>query len=83
MIALDQAMTIAEQHVIAQPHLHPDYRLALGPMRNVPAGWYFGYEMRCLRDIPPDEQERFGGAPGFIVHRDDGRVEVIGWGEYH
>jgi len=81
IIAID-ARRIAEEHIAAQPQPHPDYRIALGAGREISMGWYFDYAIQCLKDIPEHQQERFGGAPGFVVCRDDGRVEVVAWRQY-
>jgi hypothetical protein len=82
MIGDDDARRLAEEHVAEQPQPHPDYYLALGTAREISLGWYFDYAIRGIRDIPAHQQEQFGGAPGFVVHREDGRVEVIAWGQY-
>jgi hypothetical protein len=67
-IARDQAFQIAASHVAQKPKLgHPDYRLSFEVSGRVGDEWLFAYHIECLRDIPPDEQERFAGAGGFLI----------------
>lgn len=82
MIALADARRIAREHVEAEPQPHPDYRIVLGPEREVPIGWYFDYGIECLKDISEDQREEFAGAPGFLIRREDGDVEEVSWGQY-
>jgi hypothetical protein len=41
-------------------------------------GWYFDYKYESLTDEPI----YLGGAPGFMVKKDDSSIKVISWGEY-
>ena len=67
MIAKDEAVRIATDHASRAPLPHPDYRLGFELSGRIGDEWLFAYRMHCLKDIPPEEQEQFAGAGGFLV----------------
>jgi hypothetical protein len=66
-IARDRALRIAADHAARVPLDHPDYRLAIELSGRIGDEWLFAYRIECLKDIPPEKQEPFAGAGGFIV----------------
>lgn len=66
-IAKEQALQIAINHAGRVPLDHPDYRLGVELSGCIGDEWLFAYRIECLKDIPPEEQERFAGAGGFLV----------------
>jgi hypothetical protein len=66
-IAKAQALQIAKDHAARAPLGHPDYRLGFELSGRIGDEWLFAYRIECLKDIPPEEQERFAGAGGFVV----------------
>lgn len=77
----NQAKTIAKDYLTSHPIGHPDYVWIVGEPRETALGWYFDFRYECLLDLPPENREMFGGAPGFIV-RPDRTVQVVGWDEW-
>ena len=69
-IAKEQALHIAKNHIARASLGHPDYRLVFDLSGQIGDEWLFAYRIECLKDIPPDEWERFAGAGGFIVSSD-------------
>jgi hypothetical protein len=80
-IGKEEAVKIAEKHASALHLDHPDYRMECELRGRTPDGWLFSYRIRCLKDIPPQEQEKFAGAPGFLVSR-DGATRELSWPMY-
>ena len=76
MIDAATAITIADEHIAKQAAAEVGYRFARSEPSEVEAGWYFAYCIECDLDIPEAEQLMFGGAPGFVVGRDDGDIEI-------
>ena len=66
-IAKERALQIATSHAAGVPLDHPDYRLTCELSGRMGDEWLFAYRIRCLKDIPPQEQEQFAGAGGFVV----------------
>lgn len=66
-IAKEQALQIAMDHATRVPLDHPDYRLRFDLSGRIGDDWLFAYRIECLKDIPPEEQEQFAGAGGFLV----------------
>lgn len=66
-IAKEQAFQIAMDHTARVPLDHPDYRLRFDLSGRIGDDWLFAYRIECLKDIPPEEQEQFAGAGGFVV----------------
>jgi hypothetical protein len=66
-IAKEQALHIATGHTARAPLDHPDYRLGFELAGRMGDEWLFAYRIECLKDIPPEQQERFAGAGGFVV----------------
>ena len=66
-IAKEQALQIAMDHAARVPLDHPDYRLRFDLSGRIGDDWLFAYRIECLKDIPPEEQEQFAGAGGFVV----------------
>jgi hypothetical protein len=66
-IAKEQALQIARDHAARVPFDHPDYRLGFELSGSIDDEWLFAYRIECLKDIPPQDQEQFAGAGGFIV----------------
>jgi hypothetical protein len=80
-IGKDAAVKVAEKHASASHLDHPDYRMECEFRGSTPEGWLFSYRIRCLKDIPPQEQEKFAGAAGFLISR-DGKVRDLSWPMY-
>jgi hypothetical protein len=78
----EEARALAAQHLERDPFPHPDYRWRLPDGREVADGWYFDYAFEPVRPIPAAEQVGFGGAPGFIVVRDDATIRTVSWTEH-
>ena len=66
-IAKERALEIAAQHAGGVPLGHPDYRMSAELTGAVDDEWLFAYRVKCLKDIPPMEQEQFAGPGGFLV----------------
>lgn len=66
-IAKEQALQIAKDHAARVPLNHPDYRLRFDLSGRIGDDWLFAYRIECLKDIPPEQQEQFAGAGGFVV----------------
>jgi hypothetical protein len=78
----EEARIIARRHLDQKPFPHPDYRWRVPEGRELHDGWYFDYSFEPVRPIPEAEQEGVGGAPGFLVVRDEAQVQVLSWAEY-
>jgi hypothetical protein len=78
----EEARIIARRHLDQQPFPDSDYRWRVPEGREVHDGWYFDYSFEPIRPIPEAEQIRVGGAPGFLVLRDEAEVQVMSWAEY-
>ena len=76
MIDAATAIAIADEHIAKQPPPEEGYRFARSEPSEVDAGWYFAYCIECDLNIPESERLMFGGAPGFVVRREDGDIEV-------
>ena len=75
----EEAIRIASVHLAEIELGHPDYRLVSDLLGQDRSGrWVFSYRVECLKDIPPESQERWGGAGGFMVAADGG-VQVLAW----
>ncbi len=70
MISRDKATEVAKQHLSDNPLPSSRYRWILAEPVQTDEGWIFEYSFECVEDIPPEEWECFGGAPGFIVYGD-------------
>jgi len=81
MITYEQAMSIAQRHLDIVPLPSSDYQWRLSEPKESEDGWTFDYVCACLKDIPPDQREGFGGAPAFFVSKATGEVRVLGWDE--
>jgi hypothetical protein len=66
-IAKERALQLAKDHAARAQLDHPDYRLRFEISGRIGDEWLFAYRIECLKDIPPEEQEQFAGAGGFIV----------------
>jgi hypothetical protein len=66
-VTKERALQIAVNHIAGASLEHPDYRLVFDLSGQVGDAWLFAYRIECLKDIPPEEWERFAGAGGFIV----------------
>ena len=66
-VTKERALQIAQSHIAEASLGHPDYRLVFDISGQVGDEWLFAYRIECLKDIPPEEWERFAGAGGFIV----------------
>ena len=74
----EEAKAIAGAYLSKLPLEHDDYEWVVVEPRPVADGWYFNFEYRCRRDVPKEQWEVFGGAPGFVAGW-DGTVRVVGW----
>jgi hypothetical protein len=81
MITAEQARSIAQRHLDANPLGDPEYAWVLPAPREIPQGWYFDYMVKCLLDIPEEEWTTFLGAPGFLVSKASGEIRDVGWEE--
>ena len=79
-LTYDQACDLAKKHLSEEPFPHKDYRWKLSNGKQVSDGWYFDYSFESVNDLPPDQWEGFGGAPGFIVSEQG--VRVVLWPEF-
>ena len=77
----ESAITIADEHIAAQPAPLEGYRMVRTSPHEIDAGWFFGYGVECDLDIPESEREMFAGASGFLIHRADGDIEVLAHGQ--
>lgn len=77
-----EAKRIAQKYLSENPLNHPDYEWELRKWTETPEAWIFPFCYRCTKDIPPEKQGRFGGAPAFTVSKKDGTVKVVSWAEY-
>ena len=66
-ISKERALQLAMDHAARVPFDHPDYRLGFELSGRIGDEWLFAYRIECLKHIPPEEQEQFAGAGGFIV----------------
>ena len=66
-IAKERALQLATDHAARVSLDHPDYRMAFELSGRIGDEWLFAYRLECLRNIPPEEQEQFAGAGGFVV----------------
>jgi hypothetical protein len=66
-ITKEEALRIATDHAARVPLDHPDYRLGFELSGRVGDDWLFAYRIHCLKGIPPEAQEQFAGAGGFLV----------------
>lgn len=83
MIDIHQAKRIAQSHLADNPMNHPYYRWTVADPVEWEDGWYFDYSYECTKDIPPEELDGVGGAPGFFVRKTDGSVVDVSWSEWH
>ena len=81
MIDLQTAVRLARNHAQSLLANESDYTMTILDPKECDAGWIFKYVIICTSGIPPEEQEDFGGPPGCIVHRSDGSVEDLLWGD--
>jgi hypothetical protein len=80
-IGKDDAVKLAEEHASAVRLDHPDYRMECELRGATPEGWLFSYRIRCLKDVPPQDQEKFAGAAGFLISR-NGMAQDLSWPMY-
>ena len=66
-IGQEEAIRIATDHTGRVQLDDRDYRMEFKLVGMVGNDWLFAYRIRCLKDIPPEKQERFLGAGGFLV----------------
>jgi len=59
-----------------------EYRLAASEPYELADGWYFDLRIEHTGNIPPEAQDHFGGAPGFVVSKRDGSARIVSWEEY-
>lgn len=81
MITAEQATTIAQRHLVANPLHDPEYAWIVPEPKETSEGWYFDYRVECLLDIPEEDWTTFLGAPGFLVSKSSGEVRDVGWDE--
>ncbi|MBF0274728.1 MAG: hypothetical protein HQK84_05805 [Nitrospinae bacterium] len=74
------AKVCASAYLARHPIGHEDYEWVTVEPRRVEGGWYFDFEYRCLQNVPKEQWEVLGGAPGFIVS-EKGTVREVGWDE--
>jgi hypothetical protein len=82
MLDYEKVKEIAQQYLDAHPLDHPDYVWTLSEGRECKSGWYFPFQFKCIKNIPEEEWERFAGAPGFIVSKNNKEVRPVGWAEF-
>jgi hypothetical protein len=81
MIGIEQAKTIAQRHLSANPVNHPHYRWKLVDPVEREDDWLFEYEYECTIDTPPESWESLGGSPAFVVRKADGQVVELDWSD--
>ena len=82
MLTQDQARAEAQRHLDADPFPHADYRWAPPEGRARSNGWYFDYKFEHVAGLPQEQWEGgFGGAPGFLVDKETGKVHIVSWAE--
>jgi len=81
-ISYDQASAAARGYLKANPLPYPEYRYVLTVGRAVSDGWFFLFDFERVDGRPLGEKDELGGAPGFIVSLDDGKVRVVNWKEW-
>ncbi len=82
MIDKTEAISAAERYLAENPLPHEDYEWTTSEPIEVPEGWYFDFTIHCRLDLPEDEWEQFGGAPGFLVSKESGDITVLNWQTY-
>jgi hypothetical protein len=75
-ISPDQAFQVAATHAAGVSLEHPDYKMECQFEADLPDGWLFQYRIKCLRDLPPEQQEHFAGAAAFVVHK-NGQISQL------
>jgi len=78
-ISADEAKTIAAEHLAYQKP-PPGWRYVELPGQELADDWYFDY---CLEPAASgtDQDERFGGAPGFFISKATGRIRIATWSD--
>ena len=82
MITEYQAWEIATKYLLDHPLGHPDYIWVLKDGFEHSDAWLFPFHIQCKKDIPPEKQEKFAGAPAFQVTKENGAVKVLSWAEF-
>ena len=67
MLTRIEMLQVAEQHAATLLSDDPEYRMGVVSRGKVVDGWLFSYQIRCLKDIPPDQWAKFAGAAGLVV----------------
>lgn len=75
----EQAIAMAKEHLaeFEKENQIPNVRWVVRDAREVPDGWYFDYSFEQIGDS--NEPVFLAGAPGFIVLKSSGEIQVVSW----
>jgi hypothetical protein len=82
-IGYEEAAKLAREHLASQRFPDANYRWIFTEGRTHPDGWYFSYIYHHVAELPRSQWKKFFGAPGFVVHHDDGRIRTVSREEWH
>ncbi len=72
----------AVEYLAANPIGDPDYSWVATDPVDVVDGWYFDYKFQHDGDLPQDQWESFGGAPGFLIDKVTEAIHDMSWEEH-
>jgi hypothetical protein len=82
MIERQEAERIADRFVESLARPAEGYRFSRSDPVEVEQGWYFDYLILCELNIPEEDKEQFGGAPGFVIDTVIGEVSQVSHGQW-
>jgi hypothetical protein len=78
-----EIIEIAKKHLIENPFPHGDYDwIFKQEFIELENEVYFDYTFNHKKNLPFDQWEMFGGAPGFCLNKFTGKVRDIGRDEF-
>lgn len=77
-----EARKKAAEYLAANPLENPDYSWVLSDSVDVGDSWYFDYSYEHNSDLPQDQWDAFGGAPGFFIDKVTGAIRDVSWEEH-
>ena len=78
-----QAIELGQRHIELLNSINPQkvkFTWELSEPKEVNGGWYFDYEFVLIND---DDIMSIEGAPGFIISKQDQKIEDLSWEIYH
>jgi len=77
----DIAMRFVEELNRKKP-IDPDYEYSFDRIpKEFLNCWYFDFRVVCKKEVQDIEIESFGGAPGFIIMKNDKKIKTISFNE--